>query len=482
MSDTKKVAVIGAGPAGATAAYVLAKNGVEVDLYEASAHMGGMARSMELWGQVVDIGPHRFFSTDPRVNALWLEVVGDDYVMVDRLTRILFRNKFFRYPIKADDALRNLGVTEGALCLGSYLWHRLPARGGDGDGDGETFESWVVSRFGGRLYRHFFKTYTEKLWGIAAADLDSEFAAQRIRGLSLWEVAKGALSGGSRQRHRTLVDQFAYPNEGTGQVYQLMRSRIEDEGGKVHLNSPVHSVTVSGDVVTGLRLAEQDVAYDHVVSSMPLTTLMNRLSGVPEDVAAAVRSLRFRNTVIVYLLVNADDVFPDNWIYVHSDELRMGRITNFRNWTPTLTRGRKETILALEYWCFDDDDFWNWEETLQTELAGKEIVMTGLVSPEQIVDAKVVRIPKCYPVYRRGYRDDLQKVVDFLCRYRGLQVIGRYGAFKYNNQDHSILMGMLAAENIMEGFDKNDLWSINSDYEYQESSLITETGLVLKSD
>ncbi|MDX3103354.1 FAD-dependent oxidoreductase [Nonomuraea angiospora] len=477
MSDARKVAVIGAGPAGATAAYVLAKNGVEVDLYEASEHMGGMARSMELWGQLVDIGPHRFFSTDPRVNALWLEVIGTDYVMVDRLTRILFRNKFFRYPIKADDALRNLGIREGLRCLGSYLGRRPGARSEEHD----TFESWVVSRFGRRLYQHFFKTYTEKLWGIPAADLDSEFAAQRIRGLSLWEVAKGALSGNSRQRHRTLVDQFAYPHEGTGQVYQRMRTSIEDHGGRVHLSTPVRSVTTSGDLVTGLRLADRDVAYDQVVSSMPLTILMDRLSGVPQDVAAAVRSLRFRNTLIVYLLVDAEDVFPDNWIYIHSNELRTGRITNFRNWAPTLTRGRKETILALEYWCFDQDDCWHWDEARQTELAKKEIVMTGLVGAGQVIDAKVVRVPRCYPVYRRGYRADLQKVVDFLQRYSGLQVIGRYGSFKYNNQDHSILMGMLAAENIIAGADVHDLWSINSDYEYQESSLITETGLVLNS-
>lgn len=471
-----RVAVIGAGPAGATAAYVLAKQGIEVHLYEASPQVGGMARSLELWGQIVDIGPHRFFSSDPRVNRLWLEVVGPDYRMVDRLTRIFFRNRFYPYPLKAAETLRNLGLAEAALCLGSYLRERFSQRS---SAPHDAFDAWVVSRFGKRLYQHFFKTYTEKLWGIPAGDLDAEFAAQRIKKFSLGEAIRNILWGGAARRHKTLVDQFAYPTLGSGVVYERMASFVASHGGTVHLSTPIGSLVTNGKEVTGVRLESGETrGYDSVVSSMPLTHLVGRLENVPETVREASASLTFRNTVLVYLQIDGDRLFRDNWIYVHSDDLRTGRITNFRNWVPSINNGRPETILALEYWCFDEDDFWHWDDARYIRLAQDEIVKTGLVRREQIKDGKAVRVPRCYPVYRRGYREKLEVVETFLRGYRNLEVIGRYGAFKYNNQDHSILMGVLAAENVASGQAKHDLWDINSDYEYQESSAITETGLV----
>ncbi|MGP3970780.1 FAD-dependent oxidoreductase [Streptomyces sp. 6N223] len=475
-SSGRTVAVIGAGPAGATAAYSLAKQGVEVHLYEASPRVGGMARSLELWGQIVDIGPHRFFSSDPRVNRLWLEVVGQDYQMVDRLTRIFFRNKFYPYPLKAAETLRNLGLTEALLCIASYTRERIARRSPTPHG---AFDEWVISRFGKRLYQHFFKTYTEKLWGISAGDLDAEFAAQRIKKFSLGEAIRNTLLGGGAQRHKTLVDQFAYPEQGTGVVYERMASFVASHGGTVHLGTPIDSLVTKGREVTGVRLTSGEVrTYDSVVSSMPLTLLVDRLENVPGAVREACASLTFRNTVLVYLQIDGDRLFEDNWIYVHSDDLRTGRITNFRNWAPSINNGRPETILALEYWCFDDDDFWRWDDAQYVSLAKEEIEKTGLVRRDQIKDGKGVRVPRCYPVYRRGYREQLEIVENHLREYQNLEVIGRYGAFKYNNQDHSILMGMLAAENVMGEKTKHDLWGINSDYEYQESSAITETGLV----
>lgn len=472
----KKVAVIGAGPAGMSAAFVLTQKGVPVEVYEAGPQVGGMARSIELWGQTVDIGPHRFFSSDPRVNELWLQAVGKDYEMVNRLTRIFFRNKFYNYPIKAFNALKNLGPIEAALCVISYLMQRFkPGR----EQVGDSFEAWVVSRFGKRLYRYFFKTYSEKLWGIPTTELDADFAAQRIKKFSLGEAIKTALFGNSG-KHKTLVDQFAYPTHGTGQVYENMKKYVEANGGKIYLNTPINSLITDGKKVTGLKLENgQTKKYDEIISSMPLTLLVSRLKNLPPAVVRANQSLRFRNTILVYLQINASSVFPDNWIYVHSSELRMGRITNFRNWVPSINRGRKETILALEYWCFDEDDFWHWEDKDYIELAKKEIAKTGLVRKNQIMDGKVVRVPRCYPVYGRGYKRPLAIIQKFIDGFSGLQVIGRYGAFKYNNQDHSILMGIMAAENVADNA-KNDLWGINTDYEYQESSVITKTGLVKK--
>jgi len=477
MAKTKKVAVIGAGPAGATAAYVLAKKGVEVHVYEASPFVGGMARSIEMWGQTVDIGPHRFFSSDTRVNELWLDVIGKDYKMVDRLTRIFYKNKFYHYPVKAFDALKNLGVFEAALCVMSYGWQRVkPGR----DELGKTFESWVIARFGKRLYNHFFKTYTEKLWGIPATELDAEFATQRIKKLSLGEAIKSAIFGGGGEKHKTLVDQFAYPNQGTGEVYNRMRDYVNKHGGKVHLKTPVAEVVTRGKTVTGIKLDDgKIVEYDEVISSMPLTLLVSRLKNVPEKVEKANKALKFRNTVIVYLQVKAKNIFPDNWIYVHSTEMQSGRITNFKNWVPSINNGKKEAILAMEYWCFDEDDFWHWNDKQYIELAKEEIVKTGLIKTSQILDGKVIRVPKCYPVYRGGDKKQLKLVENCLRGYKRLQIIGRYGAFKYNNQDHSILMGLMAAENIADGT-SHDLWDINSDYEYQESSRITESGLVKK--
>jgi protoporphyrinogen oxidase len=477
LAKGKKVAVIGAGPAGITAAYVLAKKGVSVDLYEASPHVGGMARSIELWDQIVDIGPHRFFSSDTRVNKLWLEVIGKEYEMVDRLTRIFFRNKFYHYPIKAGNALSNLGIIEAVRCVLSYAWQRVKPGGKE---LGNTFESWVTARFGKRLYGHFFKTYTEKLWGIPGNKLDSEFASQRIKKLSLGEAIKSAIFGGGGEKHKTLVDQFAYPKKGTGQVYDRMKVLIEKNGGKVHLKTPIDSIILRGKTATGIKLADGTKEnYDEVISSMPITLLISRMKDVPDKVRKANANLKFRNTVIVYLKVKSDQIFPDNWIYVHSSELRTGRITNFRNWVPTINKGKKEAILAMEYWAFDEDDFWKWDDEQYIALAKEEIVKTGLVKENQVKDGKVIRVPKCYPVYGMGYKKPLKAVEDFLRSFNHLQVIGRYGAFKYNNQDHSILMGMLAAENIADNT-KHDLWDINTDYEYQESSVITKTGLSIK--
>jgi protoporphyrinogen oxidase len=477
MGKKMKVAVIGAGPAGSTAAYLLAKRGVEVDLYEASPYVGGMSRSIELWGQIVDIGAHRFFSSDPRINKVWLEVVGKDYEMVNRLSRIMYDNKFYNYPISASNALMNLGIWESILCVASYGWQQVKPGGRE---LGTTFESWVEARFGRRLAHHFFKSYAEKLWGIPTSQLDAEFAAQRIKKLSLWEAVKGALFGGGADKHKTLVDQFAYPKQGTGIVYERMKTSIEKNGGKVLLSTPVKQIVAKGKTVTGIELESGEVRhYDEVISSMPITDLVSRLKDLPPEVARASKSLRFRNTLIVYLQLKGGEVFPDNWIYLHSSNLKMGRITNFRNWVPEILNGKKETILALEFWCFDEDEFWHWDNEQYIELAKKELVSTGLVKSSQILDGEVMRVPKCYPVYSHGYRKPLKIVETHLRQYKHLQFIGRYGSFKYNNQDHSMLMAILAAENLLDNAN-HDLWNVNSDDEYQESSKITATGLVTK--
>lgn len=471
-----KIAIVGAGPAGLACAYGLTTEGVVSEVYEAGPSVGGLAKSIRLWNQTVDLGPHRFFSSDRRVNELWLEVVGKDYSMVDRLTRILYKGELYQYPLRPGDVIGKLGPKETLRCLFSYFKEYVSP--GADTGGHETFESWVVNRFGRRLYEIFFKTYSEKLWGIPCHELDADFAVQRIKKFSLSEALKSAVFGDNGKKHKTLVDRFAYPHGGTGVVYERMAAYVSDNGGAVYLNTPVKRVVNDGLRVRGLELMDGTVKeYDHVVSTMPLTQLVASLDGASEKVRAAAKSLRFRNTILVYLRVHSRDLFPDNWIYVHSPELRFGRLTNFRNWSPSLYGKEEASILALEYWCNEGDEIWSWEDERLIGLAKDEVSSAGLVKADISSEGYVHRISKCYPVYSAGYKRLLKPVEDYLGKIEGLTVIGRYGSFKYNNQDHSILMGILAADNIAKGAG-NDLWAINTDYEYQESAVITETGLV----
>lgn len=470
-----KAAVIGAGPAGMTAAYQLAKGGAKVDVFEAGPAVGGLSRTIEMWGQKVDLGPHRFFSSDERVNNLWFEVAGDDYRSVRRLTRIYYKRKFFHYPLQAANALANMGVIQAARCTASYLKEKVsPSRQGEEHAD---FESWVVSRFGRRLFEMFFKSYSEKLWGIPCSELDSDFAAQRIKKFSLGEAIKSAL-GASRKKHKTLVDQFAYPTGGTGMIYERMADFVRRHGGEVHLRRPVRRVIHSGKVVKGLQLTDGELhKYDHVISTMPLTLLVQGLGELPEEVRQAADSLNFRNTILVYLLADGADLFPDQWLYIHSPELLTGRVTNFRNWVPELYGSSRQTILTLEFWCYPEDPLWKEPDAQLVARATDEITQTGLLRGKPVLDGRVIRLSRSYPVYRRGYKQHLAKVTGFLEGFQGLTAIGRYGAFKYNNQDHSILMGLLAAENILQG-QEHSLWSINTDYDtYQEAGKATTTAI-----
>ena len=467
-----RVGIIGAGPAGITAAYQLAKKGVSVDVFEAGPAVGGLARTIEHWGQRMDLGPHRFFSTDRRVNELWLEVVGGDYSMVDRLTRIYYDGRFFSYPLRLFNAFTLLGPVEAIRCLGSFASERLFPGKQDG-----SFEDWVVHQFGRRLFSIFFKSYSEKLWGMTCKELDADFASQRIKKLSLADAIINAIKQGRGNKHKTLVDRFAYPHGGSGIVYERMAQAIVRMGGTIHLNRPVYRVAPTESGMCIELEAGESLSFDHVVSSMPLTLLVQRLPDVPDTIKHCAASLRFRNTTLVYVQVEGGNLFPDNWIYVHDPSLQFGRITNFRNWTPHLYGTESATILALEYWSYDDDPIWKATDSELIALATKELGLTGLIGRRAVLDGHVVRIRRCYPVYDRNYKQYLRPIEQYLQSIPGLTAIGRYGAFKYNNQDHSILMGILAAERIAENT-SHSLWDINTDYDtYQEGALITETGL-----
>jgi protoporphyrinogen oxidase len=310
--------------------------------------------------------------------------------------------------------------------------------------------------------------------------LDADFAAQRIKKFSLGEAMKNALFGNSG-KHKTLVDQFAYPHGGTGIIYERMAKFVESKGNKVNLSTPVQRVITKEGKACGIELENGMVKdFDHVITSMPFTQMVQRLPDVPQNIKDAAGKLKFRNTVIVYINVQAKDLFPDNWLYVHSSDLQMGRLTNFRNWVPQINGNEQSTICALEYWCYDEDEFWTYDNEKLIALGKEELRKTGLIGNAEIRDGFVYRIPKCYPVYSTGYKEVLNPIEQYLSGIKNLHVIGRYGAFKYNNQDHSILMGLLAVENILQNKGHN-LWEINTDYDnYQESSVITKTGLQKK--
>lgn len=473
----KKVIILGAGPAGLTAAYSLSKHkDLEVQIIEIADQVGGMARSFKLFDQIVDVGPHRFFSSDPRINSLWLEVVGKEYKMVNRITRIYYKNKFFNYPLKAFNALANLGVWETILCLGSYFLAKIsPPK------NINNFESWVVSRFGYRLFSIFFRDYTEKLWGISSKELGTEFAEQRIKKFSLGEAILSLLPWG-KNKHKTLVDQFAYPLGGNGETYIKMAQLFEANTGRINLNTSAQKITYNDKENTfSLTLSNgTELQCDELISTMPITNLISIFSASTEKIKNHAAQLTFRNTLILYVNINKEHLFKDQWLYIQDNSAVCGRITNFNNWVPEISKGNEgNTVLALEYWCFDNDPIWKASEEELYAIALKDLSTCKFISNKsEVIGFKSLKVPKCYPIFFGDYKIHLDEIISFFKQFKGLQLIGRYGSFKYNNQDHSILMGILAAKNIVDS-EQHNLWEINTDYEYQESSIITESGLSL---
>ena len=467
----KKIAIIGSGPAGLTAAYEISKNNnFKCTVFEKSSYVGGMARSFSLFDQIVDIGPHRFFSNDPRINKIWLEVVGNEYKMVNRTTRILYKNKFFNYPLKPLNALFNLGLFNTILCISSYFYYKVfPIKNLD------TFESWVTNRFGKKLYDIFFKSYTEKLWGISCDKLTSDFAKQRIKKFSLGEAILSALRF-KKNNHKTLVDQFAYPLKGNGYVYEKMKDIVLKKN-EILFNIDIISIELDNrKYIINSKDSKQE--FDYLISSMPIDNFFKLFNKSTPKLLDSINKLTFRNTIVVYIKIKQENLFIDQWLYVQDQSIQSGRITNFNNWIPEITNNNRGTLLALEYWCFENDNIWNNSNDETKIIATNDLINCGFIRNENdIIDFEIVKVPKCYPVYKDDFKEYLNNIIEFSKNVENLQLIGRYGSFKYNNQDHSILMGYLAARNILHN-ENNDIWDINTDYEYHESSTITATGLI----
>jgi protoporphyrinogen oxidase len=464
VESDKHVVIIGAGPAGLTAAYELAKLSHHPIVVEKDPQVGGLSRTESYKGFLFDMGGHRFFTKVDQVKKMWHEILGTDFLRRPRLSRIYYNRKFFDYPLKPLNALIGLGVLESVLIALSYLrWRILPYR------HEETFEQWVTNRFGRRLFRTFFKSYTEKVWGIPCSELKAEWAAQRIKDLSLKTVLLSMFVK-PKTTIKTLIDQFEYPRRGPGMMWNAVKEQIESRGGEVRVNTGVVAIQRNGkgieSVLVGCNGHAETIRGTHFISSMPVTEFINKLDPpAPPAVVNAADKLRYRDFLTVCVIVNKPDLFPDNWIYVHDPEVCVGRIQNFKNWSLDMVPDSSKTSLGLEYFCTEGDDLWNMADGELIDLGKRELERIGLASAADVEDGCVFRVRKAYPIYDSEYREYLTVVKDFVAGLPNYQTIGRNGLHRYNNQDHAMLTGMLAVRNVILG-EKNDLWNVNADQEY----------------
>ncbi len=476
---TVDVAIIGAGPAGLTAAYLLGKAGYSVTVIEKDPHyVGGISRTVEHEGFRFDIGGHRFFSRSKEVVDLWNEILPDDFIERPRMSRIYYEGKFYSYPLRAFEALWNLGVWRSALCMASFAKAKLlPNR------SVKSFEDWTVNAFGWKLYSIFFKTYTEKVWGMPCDAMSADWAAQRIKGLSLWGAVTDGLkrSLGLNKRPndgmavKTLLESFRYPRLGPGMMWEAARDHVVAHGNHVLMDHKLKQLAFN-DVTQQWTMTATDgegaqvaIKAAHVISSAPMRELASRLHPLPAALSEAA-NLKYRDFLTVALMIRSPDLFPDNWIYIHDSKVKVGRVQNFRSWSPEMVPDPDLACVGLEYFCFEGDGLWSASDDELVALATKEMAQLGLCEAEQVVGGTVVRQEKAYPVYDEDYGANVEVLrQEIEARYPTLHCVGRNGMHRYNNQDHAMMTAMLTVRNIEAGARVYDIWAVNEDAEYHES-------------
>ena len=467
--------IIGAGPAGLTTAYLAVKLGYRVTVLEGTDEIGGISKTAQYKGYRFDIGGHRFFTKITPVQALWEEILGDDFIDVPRLSRIHYSGKYFDYPLKAMNALTGLGIINAVRIVLSYIDAQLnPSKVED------TLDQWVTNRFGRRLFEIFFKTYTEKVWGIPCTEIRAEWAAQRIQGLSL---ARAILSATSLNRRSTdiksLISSFKYPRLGPGQMWETCTDRVREMGGEVLMNHHATHVELTDGVATAVVAqtpdGERRFPANHVITTTDLRSLVRALGDqVSPECRAAGEGLAYRDFLVVALILDRVDLFPDNWIYVHTPGVRVGRIQNFNNWSAAMVPEAGRTCLGMEYFCFEGDGLWTSSDAELVDLASTELEALGMAKKSDVVDGTVVRMPKAYPIYDGVYREHLDAVRTSIDRVPNMHTVGRNGMHKYNNADHSMYTAMLTLEN-MQGA-RHDVWAVNTDFEYHEEQKLEKDG------
>ncbi|MEK8091351.1 NAD(P)/FAD-dependent oxidoreductase [Methylocystis sp. IM3] len=478
MGDIIETIIIGAGPAGLTAGYTLARHGrTALVLEQDPVHVGGISRTASYKGFLFDIGGHRFFSKSKEIVDLWNEILPDDFLERPRLSRIYYRGKFYAYPLKAFEALRNLGLVESALCMASFGYAKaFPVKAP------RTFHEWVRNQFGERLFGIFFKTYTEKVWGMGCDEISADWAAQRIKGLSLGAAIADGLrrSLGLRRAGtgaKTLIESFLYPRKGPGMMWEACARKMQEGGGRLLMGRRVEGLSYDARArLWTVRARGPDGTVEthearHVMSSAPMRDLMNALTPTPLTLFNA-RALKYRDFLTVVLIGRPQKELPDNWVYIHDPGVTVGRVQNFRSWSPEMIADGVSTCLGLEYFCFEGDGLWSAPDEELIALAEREIGAIGLMNPDDVTDACVVRQPKAYPVYDEHYAHHVDAIRREIAeRFPTLHPIGRNGMHKYNNQDHAMMTGMLAALNVIRGETVFDVWQVNEDAEYSEAGV-----------
>ena len=468
--NSQTTLVLGGGPAGLTAAYLLGQAGADTIVLEAEDQVGGLAKTVEVDGYRFDLGGHRFFTKSVEVDTLWHEVLGDEFLLRPRMSRIYWNKRYLDYPLRGPDVIRKLGPVELTRCMGSYL--RAASRRNKID---DSFEDWVSNRFGRRLFELFFKSYTEKLWGVPTTEIRAEWAAQRIKGLSFFSAAKAAFFGNKGNKVKSLISEFHYPRFGPGQMWEAMSDAIEDDGGEVRTDAPVERLELAGDRIVEVEAG--GISYtlpDAVISSLPLRTVVELTSPPPPDeVREAARGLRYRDFLTVALVVDGEDLFPDNWIYIHEPGVRVGRIQNYRSWSPWMVPDPDKACVGLEYFCFAGDDLWTMDDDALVELAARELEQLGLAARSKVERGFVTRVPKAYPIYDTDYAARVATIRRWLDQIDNLQQVGRNGLHRYNNSDHSMLTAMRAVDNLLAGA-HHDIWEVNAESVYHETDVADE--------
>ena len=462
--------IIGGGPAGLTAAYELTKLGKGSVVLEQDELVGGISRTVEYEGYRFDIGGHRFFTKVPYVQELWVELLDEEFMLRPRMSRIHYNGTFFDYPLRPVGALRGLGPIEAVRIMASFVRSNLfpykPER---------NFEEWVSNRFGRRLFQIFFKTYTEKVWGMPCSEISADWAAQRIKNLDLVSLVKNALLGAGRGKNQitTLIEEFQYPRHGPGQMWETCVQRLAKRGVETQLRTSVETLHHDGERVTHVTVQDADgertVEGETFLSTMPVRTLLHSLDPLPpQEILDAADRLRYRDFLTVGLIVDREELFPDNWIYIHSPDVKLGRIQNFKNWSPHMVPDPSKSSLGLEYFVQEGDEIWDMADDDLIALGTKECELLKLIPPDSVIDGTVIRMPKAYPVYDDVYQEALNEIREWLSGLPNLQLIGRNGQHRYNNQDHSMVTAVYAARNIAAGRDEYDVWDVNVEDEYHE--------------
>jgi protoporphyrinogen oxidase len=470
IETSQTTLVLGGGPAGLTAGYLLGRAGRDVVVLEADDQVGGLAKTVERDGYRFDLGGHRFFTKAIEVDTLWHEILGEEFLLRPRMSRIYWNNRFLDYPLRGPDVIRKLGPIELTRCMASYL--RAVVRRNKVD---ESLEDWVSNRFGRRLFELFFKSYTEKVWGVPTSEIRAEWAAQRIKGLSFFSAAKAAFFGNKDNKVKSLISEFNYPRFGPGQMWDAMTTAIETEGGEVRLEAPVTRIELAGGRVVEVEAGGDSYSLpDMVISSLPLRAVVEMASPPPPaEVVDAARGLRYRDFLSVALVVDGEDLFPDNWIYIHEPAVRVGRIQNFRSWSPWLVPDPDKACVGLEYFCFEGDDLWTMSDGALVELASRELEQLRLAPRSKVERGFAIRVPKAYPIYDADYAERVATIRGWLDGIENLQQVGRNGLHRYNNSDHSMLTAMRAVDNLLTGA-HHDIWEVNAESVYHETDVADE--------